>query len=112
MLFFTGVSATGNTRAVNVFARPEITTHQSLTKTYRGCKKPLLTAYPQPHSVPSTPPGGPGSGGAEKFADRTQRRLARIFQDIVAGVGEKELLGRRETANEPLQEGLVETEVP
>ncbi|MEY3548050.1 MAG: hypothetical protein RLZZ552_417, partial [Verrucomicrobiota bacterium] len=40
MLFFTGVSATGNTLAVNVFGRPEITTNQPLTKTYRGCKNP------------------------------------------------------------------------
>jgi len=37
MLFFTGVSATGNTLSVNVFMRPEMTTNQPLTKTYRGC---------------------------------------------------------------------------
>ena len=112
MLFFTGGPATGNTLAVNVFGRPEMTTNQSLTKTYRGCKKPLLTAYPHPHSAPSTPPGGPASGGAEKFADPTERRFAGILQHIVARLREKKLLGGRETTAEALQEGLVETEVP
>ena len=37
MLFFTGVSATGNTLAVNVFGRAEMATNQPLTKTYKGC---------------------------------------------------------------------------
>ena len=50
MLFFTGVSATGNTLFVNVFGRPEMTTNQPLTETYRGCKKLLLTRYSQPIS--------------------------------------------------------------
>ena len=58
MLFFTGVSATGNTLAVNVFGRPEMTHNQPLTKTYRGCKKPLLTRYSQPFSDRPAAPAG------------------------------------------------------
>ena len=87
MLFFTGVSATGNTLAVNVFGRPEITTNQPLTKTYKGCKNPLLTRYPQPFSDPTTPPLRGGSGGSEKGADPTQRGLTRILQDVMTGFG-------------------------
>ena len=37
MLFFTGVSATGNTLIVNVFGQPEMITNQPLTKTNKGC---------------------------------------------------------------------------
>ncbi len=87
MLFFTGVSATGNTLAVNVFVRPETTANQPLAKTYRGCKNPLLTRYPQPFSDPMTPTPPRGSGGSEKGADPTQRGLARILQDVMTGFG-------------------------
>jgi hypothetical protein len=36
-VFLTPLGATGKGVMVNVFGRPETTTHQSLTKTYRGC---------------------------------------------------------------------------
>lgn len=60
MLFFTGVSATGNTLVVNVFGRPEITHNQPLTKTYKGCKKPLLTRCSQPFSDRAQAPAEQG----------------------------------------------------
>jgi hypothetical protein len=71
MLFFTGVSATGNTLPVNVFGRPEMTTNQPLTKTNRGCKKPLLTRYSQPISARPEALLNRPLGGSEKGRDRT-----------------------------------------
>ena len=68
MLFFTGVSATGNTLAVNVFTRPEITANQPLAKTYRGCKNPLLTRYPQLFSDPTNPRPPRGAQAGPKKA--------------------------------------------